>query len=71
VEAILKDQRAILTICSPLDEVAGVKNVTLSLPHLVGGDGVLNTLYPPMDEAEMRLLRASAEIVAADIALLE
>lgn len=71
VEAILKDQRAILTVCSPLDEVAGVKNVTLSLPHLVGGDGVLNTLYPPMDAEEARLLRLSAEVVAADIALLE
>jgi L-lactate dehydrogenase len=71
VEAILKDQRAILTICSPLAEVAGVNNVTLSLPHLVGGEGVLNTLYPPVDEEEARLLRLSAEVVAADIALLD
>ena len=71
VEVILKDQRAILTICTPIAEVAGVKDVTLSLPHLVGGEGVLSTLHLPVDEEEARLLHASAEIIAANIALLE
>lgn len=71
VEAILKDQRAILTVCTPIPEVAGVKNVTLSLPHLVGGEGALSTLYPPVDAEEEQLLRRSAEIIAADIALLD
>ncbi len=71
VEAILKDQRAILTVCTPIAEVAGVKNVTLSLPHLVGGEGALSTLFLPLDPQEAELLHASAEIIAADIALLE
>ncbi|HWQ83323.1 MAG TPA: L-lactate dehydrogenase [Anaerolineales bacterium] len=70
VEVILKDQRSILTVCTPIAEIAGVKNVTLSLPHLVGGEGALSTLYPPVDVQEEQLLHASAEIIAADIALL-
>ena len=71
VEVILKDQRSILTVCTPIAEVSGVKNVTLSLPHLVGGEGALSTLFLPLDQEEAELLHASAEIIAADIALLE
>jgi L-lactate dehydrogenase len=70
VEVILKDQRSILTICTPLDEVAGVKDVTLALPHLIGGEGVITTLRPPIDHEEQALLRQSAEIIAENIALL-
>jgi L-lactate dehydrogenase len=70
VEVILKDQRSILTICTPLDEVAGVKDVTLALPHLIGGEGVITTLRLPLDDEEQILLRASAEIIAQNIALL-
>jgi hypothetical protein len=32
-----------LTVCSPLAEAAGVGGVTLSVPHLVGGNGILGT----------------------------
>ena len=39
VSAILYDQRAILTVCSPLKSIVGIQNVTLSVPHLVGGQG--------------------------------
>jgi L-lactate dehydrogenase len=37
---ILHDQRRILTVCTPEDDVMGLSNVTLSLPRLIGGDGV-------------------------------
>ncbi len=63
VNAILRDQRAILTVCSRMDDVLGVRDVTVSLPHLVGGAGVLSTLWHPLTEEEQAALRRSAEIV--------
>ena len=44
VDVVLHDQRAIMTVCTPQAEVAGVKDVTVSLPQLVGGQGVIATL---------------------------
>jgi L-lactate dehydrogenase len=67
VDTILKDQRSILTVCTPVPDLFGVKNVTVSLPHLVGGEGVLATFPPPLDQNEQRLLKASAELVAGVI----
>ena len=63
VEVILYDQRAILTVCSPMPEVAGVPDVTVALPHLVGGAGILDTLPPALSVDEHSLLYTSAEIV--------
>ncbi len=71
VEAILKDQRAILTICTPVENVAGVADVTISLPSLVGGSGVLSSLPIPLDEEEQRRLHDSAMIVRTALDALE
>ena len=65
---ILRDQRAILTVCSPIPEVEGVRDVTVALPHLVGGRGVLATLWPSLIDEERAALRHSAEIIASAIA---
>ena len=63
VKAILRDERTIRTVCSPMDEVAGVKDVTLSLPHLLGDGGVLGTLPLPFDAQEQAQLQASARVI--------
>lgn len=64
VNAILFDQRAILTVCSPIEkEVAGIKNITLSLPHLLGGNGIIASLPLPINEKEKKLLHHSASII--------
>jgi L-lactate dehydrogenase len=65
VEVILRDQRALLTVCTPVPEVAGVPNVTVSLPHLVGGEGILDTIILPLSltSEEEAALRASARVV--------
>jgi L-lactate dehydrogenase len=63
VEVILRDQRAILTVCTPTAEIAGIRDVTISLPHLVGGQGSLSTLHPPLNDLEMEQLRESAELI--------
>ncbi len=63
VDVILHDQRAILTVCSPTNNVGRINEVTLSLPRIVGGAGVLETLRPPLNDAEANALQASADIL--------
>lgn len=63
VDAVLHDQRSILTVCAPDPDVVGVKDVTVALPRLVGGAGVLATFPQPLSEAETALLRTSAGVI--------
>jgi L-lactate dehydrogenase len=62
-DAILRDQRSILTVCTPVAEVAGVCDVTIALPHLVGGQGTLTSFPLPLSEEEEAKLQASAQVV--------
>jgi L-lactate dehydrogenase len=63
VDAILRDQRSILTVCTPEARVLDLCDVTISLPHLIGGRGVLASFPLPLDTDEEAKLRASAQIV--------
>jgi L-lactate dehydrogenase len=67
VEVILQDERSILTVCTPMEDVAGVKEVTVSLPNLVGGEGIIKTFIPNLNETETTALRASAQVVRSVI----
>jgi len=67
VEVILQDERSILTVCTPTEDIAGVKNVTVSLPNLLGGEGIIKTFFPNMSEGEMNALHGSAQIVRSVI----
>lgn len=65
VDTLLHDRRSVLTVCSCLESVAGVEYVTLSLPHILGGDGVLDTIPLSLDAAEEAALQRSAAIIHA------
>lgn len=67
VDVILKDQRAVLTVGTPTKEIVGVKNVTISLPHLVGEDGILATFPPNLNKEEETALHESAMVVSSAI----
>lgn len=67
VEVILQDERSLLTVCTPMPDVAGVKDVTVSLPNLVGGEGIIQTFFPKLNEAERAALQASAKLVRSVI----
>lgn len=60
VDAILHDQRSILSVCAPAADLAGVPDVTLALPRLVGGEGVLEPFPLPLNAKESALLRKNA-----------
>jgi len=63
VDTVLHDQRSILTACAPTADVLGVKDVTVALPRLVGGCGVIETFPLPLSETEQAQLRASAVVI--------
>ena len=67
IRTVLLDHRAVLTVCTPAEEVAGVHDVTVSLPRLVGADGVLDTFPPRLDAEEAAGLARSAEIIRTAI----
>lgn len=71
VNVILRDQRAILTVCTRTADIAGVQDVTASLPQLLGGDGVLATFALPLSEAEEAALHNSASVIRGAIDELE
>lgn len=71
VHNILADRRAIMTVCTPTAEIAGVKNVTVSFPHLVGGQGILETFALPLNEKEEKALHDSASLIRSIIDELE
>jgi len=63
VRVILSDERSILTVCSHMDEIMGIKDVTLSVPHLVGGSGIQDIFPPVLDEGELAAFRRSAQVI--------
>jgi len=70
-DAVLHDQRSVLTVCAQSADVMGVRDVTLALPRLVGGNGVLETFPLPLSESEQAQLRNSAEVIRKLIAELQ
>ncbi|MGE5621102.1 MAG: L-lactate dehydrogenase [archaeon] len=67
VDAINRDNRAILTVSTINADVEGIKEVALSLPHLIGGDGDMGTLPLKLSPEERQLLRKSAMIIREKI----
>lgn len=67
VDVVLRDLRSVLTVCAPTPDVGGVADVTVSLPRLVGGTGILATLPLPLSAEEDEALRRSARLVRSAI----
>jgi L-lactate dehydrogenase len=62
-EAILRDERTVLPVSTRLTGQYGIEGVYLSLPCVVGRDGVERVIEIPLDERERAGLRASADIL--------
>lgn len=63
VDVILHDQRSVLTVSTPASRVAGVSDVSVSLPRIVGGKGVLADLPLELSDEEQSALAGSCTIV--------
>jgi L-lactate dehydrogenase len=62
-EAIREDERVVLTVSTCAGGLEGCEDVSLSLPRVVGRQGVLATLHPPLSPEEQEALRASARVL--------
>jgi L-lactate dehydrogenase len=67
IDIINSGSRSILTVCTHNEDVEGVKDVTLSLPHIIGEDGDAGVLPIKLSDQERELLRRSAEVIKAKI----
>ncbi|MCD7891381.1 MAG: L-lactate dehydrogenase [Ruminococcus sp.] len=60
-EAILGDEKAVLTVSSLINGRYGIEDVCLSLPCVIGGHGIEREINPPMLPEEVEKLRKSAK----------
>jgi len=63
VESIVRDENAILTVSSLLDNYYGVSNICLSVPCLINREGIASVLKLPLEEKEIKAFQKSAKIV--------
>ncbi|WP_165230783.1 L-lactate dehydrogenase [Aquisphaera insulae] len=63
VEAVLRNEQTVLTVCSPIRGLFGIDGISLSLPTIVGHGGAETVLQSPISPAEIELLRKSASIL--------
>ncbi|MGD7733396.1 L-lactate dehydrogenase [Propionibacteriaceae bacterium G57] len=65
VEAIINDEQVILPVSTVLDDYRSITDVALSVPSLIGRQGVTKVYEIPMSVAERKQLRASADTLRA------
>jgi L-lactate dehydrogenase len=63
VEAVYRNEQAVLTVSRRLDDFCGVSGVSLSVPRLVGAAGAGPALELTLDERELKLFRNSAAVL--------
>ncbi|MBI2955919.1 MAG: L-lactate dehydrogenase [Acidobacteria bacterium] len=63
VAAIRDDERVVLTVSTCEGGLEGFEEVSLSLPRVVGRQGIIATLHPPLSADEQEALRNSARVL--------
>ena len=63
VQAIRDDEKAVLTLSAPGDGNHLTGEVCLSLPRVLGANGIESTLWPPLSAEEEAALKRSADVL--------
>jgi len=63
LRCVLRDERRVLTLSRVQDGALGLRGVALSLPAVVGAQGVAEVLEPEMSAAEREQLQRSADVL--------
>ena len=71
VEALNYDTDSVLTISTMLDGEYGINDVCLSIPTVVGGNGIKGRIAAPLTDDEIVKLRASADALKGVISQLQ
>jgi L-lactate dehydrogenase len=61
VEAVLRDQRSVLTVSTPMRGKYGVEGIAISLPTIVGRRGAVEILDLPISDEERAAFQHSAQ----------
>lgn len=64
-EAIIRDEKSILPISSKMNGAFGIKDISLSMPAIVGKDGVECHVPIQLDKEEISKLQKSAQTLQA------
>lgn len=67
VETIMRDSKKIIPLSTPLTGQYGINNVSLSLPCILGRNGVERVIDLPLSVSELASLNHSAETIRANI----
>ena len=62
-EAVIRDEKSVLAVSSLMEDVYGVEDVALSMPAIVGKDGIEDLMPVRLSVEEQRKLRESAEVL--------
>jgi L-lactate dehydrogenase len=68
VEAILRDQRTVLTVSTPVRGNYGVQDIALSLPTIVGRQGAIEVLDLELSAEEQTAFKTSAQTLREKLA---
>lgn len=71
VEAVLRDEKAVLPVSSVLADYHGVSGVALSVPSIVDSGGVSRVIEVPFSEPEEAALHASAAAIRRSLDALD
>ncbi|MCQ2002820.1 L-lactate dehydrogenase [Rhizobium sp. NRK18] len=63
VRAISRDERDLLSVSVSTPDILGVRDVALSIPRIVGADGIIGDVMPDLDATERDALRDSATLL--------
>src|SRR5262245_59758077 len=70
VEAVLRDQRTVLTVSTPMSGQYGVEGIAISLPTIVGRRGAVEILDLPISTEEHAAFQHSAQTLKDRLAQL-
>lgn len=70
IEAIVRDEASVLTVSTLVQGEYGIRDVCLSLPAIVGREGVQRVLQVPLAAGEVAALQRSAEAIRGAVAAL-
>lgn len=69
LRCIINNEKRILTVSKK--ETIGNKPVAVSLPRIVGSDGIITTLFPKMNSEETKSLKKSMEVIKSGFSKLK
>jgi len=69
--SVLKDTKGVLTVSTRMDGQYGIDDVCLSIPAVIGSQGIIRTVEPELSDSEKGLLIDSANILKDVIQTIE